>query len=49
MNHRGGFRGNGHFWAGMGDPLLRDAPPLFGLRFHATLRLAAALTLIFEW
>jgi uracil-DNA glycosylase len=30
--HRGGFRGNGHLWAGMGAPSLRDGPPLFLLR-----------------
>ena len=29
MNPPGGSRGNGHLWAGMGDPSLRDAPPLY--------------------
>ncbi len=28
MNQRGGSRGSGHLWAGMGAPSLRDAPPL---------------------
>jgi hypothetical protein len=26
MKELGGFRGNGHLWAGMGDSWLRDAP-----------------------
>ena len=28
MKQRGGSRGNGYLWAGMGVPSLWDAPPL---------------------
>src|SRR6266446_7716978 len=32
MSQRGGSRGSGHLWAGMGDPWQQDAPPLFSQR-----------------
>jgi hypothetical protein len=48
MNQTGGFRGNGHPWAGMGASSLRDAPPLcllleMGLAPSAKTRQAASL------
>jgi hypothetical protein len=32
MEELGGFRGDGHLWAGMGDSWLRDAPAFFHCR-----------------